>query len=68
MPDTLGFCSREKGKVVGALKPASIVGVLQIGIRAWLQHLACLGSCTSHVRRYCYLHLLLEEKDCRLNL
>jgi hypothetical protein len=23
------------------------VGVLQIGIRAWLQHLACLGSWTS---------------------
>jgi hypothetical protein len=22
----------------------SVVGVLQIGIRAWLQHLACLGS------------------------
>jgi hypothetical protein len=26
------------------------VGVLEIGIRAWLQHLACLGSWTSCVK------------------
>jgi hypothetical protein len=26
------------------------MGVLQIGIRAWLQHLACLGSWTSHLK------------------
>jgi hypothetical protein len=26
------------------------MGVLQIGIRAWLQHLACLGSWTSRLK------------------
>jgi hypothetical protein len=42
------------------------MGVLQIGIRAWLQHSPFLGSCESRIKRYCYLHLLLEEKGLQI--
>jgi hypothetical protein len=47
------FARENKNEILEALHYRSSrtrVGVLQIGIRAWLQHLACLGSWTSCVK------------------
>jgi hypothetical protein len=42
------------------------VGLLQIGIRAWLQHLTYLGSQTSHLKTL--FGLLLKEQHSTLPL
>jgi hypothetical protein len=45
-------------RIIKFLHPT--MGVLQIGIRAWLQHLAYLGSWTSHSKKKIIFRVLLR--------